>query len=104
MTEAYADTRNTMRYFRSSDGKLGSHMPFNFQLIYAFEPNTNALRVKRGIDEWMDNMPSGFHPHWVVGSHDHKRVGSRVNPDIINVANAVVLMLPGASITYYVRS
>lgn len=104
MTEAYADTKNTMRYYVSEDGKRkGAHMPFNFQLIYSFDNNqVTAGKIKRGIDEWLDNMPIGFTPSWVAGSHDHSRVASRIDPDIVNLVNAVVLTLPGSSISYYV--
>lgn len=79
--------------------------PFNFQLIYSFNQNEfNAWDVKRGIEEWIYNMPPGETPDWVAGSHDHHRVATRVHRDKVDQINAVVLTLPGASITYYVRT
>lgn len=78
--------------------------PFNFQLIYNFHDGEfNAWDVKRGIEEWIYNMPPGSTPNWVAGSHDHGRVASRVHRDKVDQVNAVVLTLPGSSITYYVN-
>lgn len=101
MTEAYASTFDTMRYYKASDGRKGAHMPFNFQLIFNFYRDAKAEDIKRGIFEWLDNMPEGETADWVAGSHDHSRVASRVGVEKIHMVNTVVLTLPGASVTYY---
>ncbi|XP_070505141.1 alpha-glucosidase-like [Chironomus tepperi] len=100
MTEAYASTYDTMRYYRSpTDSAVrGAHMPFNFQLIFNFRKSQD---VRNGIFEWLNNMPEGETANWVAGSHDHSRTASRVAPEKIHMVNTVVLTLPGASITYY---
>lgn len=67
MTEAYADADNTMRYYVSANGTLGANMPFNFQLIY-LESGFDARNVKGNIDFWLDNMPMGYTPNWVVNT------------------------------------
>lgn len=104
MTEAYANTSFTMKYYVSDDGtRKGAHMPFNFQLIYNSNRNSNANQIKSGIDEWLNNMPAGETADWVVGSHDHSRAASRSTPDKVDIVNTLVMTLPGASITYYVR-
>ena len=104
MTEAYASTSDTMRYYRSpTDANVrGAHMPFNFQLIFNFHSDAKADDVRKGIFEWLNNMPEGESANWVAGSHDHSRVASRIAPEKIHMVNTVVLTLPGASITYYV--
>lgn len=102
MTEAYASTYDTMRYYRDpNDGREGAHMPFNFQLIFNFYADAKAENIKNGIFEWLDNMPEGKTADWVAGSHDHSRVASRVGVEKIHMVNTVVLTLPGASVTYY---
>lgn len=101
MTEAYASTSDTMRYYKDSDGRKGAHMPFNFQLIYKFQGDQKAQDIRDGIFEWLDNMPEGETADWVAGSHDHSRVASRVGTGKIHIVNTVVLTLPGASVTYY---
>lgn len=103
MTEAYASTADTMRYYESLDGKRkGAHMPFNFALIYDLANDTTASKIKSGIDNWLDNMPNGHTPSWVIGSHDHSRVGSRFGTHRTELANVLLMTLPGTSITYYV--
>uniref|UniRef100_A0A336M3M6 alpha-glucosidase n=1 Tax=Culicoides sonorensis TaxID=179676 RepID=A0A336M3M6_CULSO len=102
MTEAYASIEDTMRYYQSSDGKrMGAQMPFNFELIYNLENGTTAPRIKRSIDFWLDNMPSGRTPSWVVGSHDHSRLASRFGTQRAGLANVIMMSLPGTCITYY---
>lgn len=65
MTEAYANADDTMRYYVSANGTLGANMPFNFQLIY-LESGFDARNIKGNIDFWLDNMPMGYTPNWVV--------------------------------------
>lgn len=99
-------------------------MPFNFQLIY-LESGFDARNMKGNIDYWLDNMPMGYTPNWVVcdqeitnkrqnlmkkkmpiifkvGSHDHRRVASKLGNAFVGILNTVNLMLPGVSFTYYV--
>lgn len=54
-----------MRYYVSENGTLGANMPFNFQLIY-LENGFDARNIKGNIDFWLDNMPLGHTPNWVV--------------------------------------
>lgn len=97
MTEAYASTFDTMRYYGDVDGRKGAHMPFNFQLIFNFYADAKAENINNGILEWWDNMPAGQTADWVAGSHDHSRVASRIGVEKIHMVNTVVLTLPGAS-------
>lgn len=103
MTEAYASISDTMRYYRHENdiNKRGSHMPFNFWLIFNFYRDAKAATILEGVNTWLDNMPSGESAVWVAGSHDHSRVASRVGVEKVHMVNTVVQTLPGASITYY---
>lgn len=101
MTEAYASIEDTMRFYHSENGTLGAHMPFNFQLIY-IDSQITATHIKQNIDFWLNYMPEGFTPSWVIGSHDHSRVATRIGPNYVAQMNTINLMLPGTSITYYV--
>lgn len=105
MTEAYASIEDTMRYYRnpSNENRRGAHMPFNFQLIWAFNRDGKAEDLKGSIEWFRQHMPSGETANWVAGSHDHSRVASRVATEFVHIVNTVVTTLPGASITYYVR-
>lgn len=101
MVEVYASIEDTMRYYRAPNGTIGSHMPFNFQLIYVGQPLT-AVNVKQNIDHWLNYMPPGHTPNWVTGSHDHSRVATRLGTNVIDAMNTISLLLPGTSVTYYV--
>lgn len=99
MTEAYASTKDTMRYYGDENtNRKGAHMPFNFQLIFNFYRDAKAEDIKRGIFEWLDNMPAGEVADWVAGSHDHSRVASRIGIEKVHIVNTVVQTLPGTSV------
>lgn len=103
-TEAYTlNIDNTMRFYRKPDNtRRGAHMPFNFQLIYEFSnKDLTARQLKSSIDYWFTNVPAGYVSNWVVGSHDHNRIASRFGSERIEVANAVMFVLPGSSVSYY---
>lgn len=100
MTEAYASTKDTMRYYvDETSQRRGAHMPFNFQLIYNI--HRDAEGIKQGIVEWLDNMPAGEVADWVAGSHDHSRVASRVGIEKIHMVQTVVQTLPGTSVCFF---
>jgi alpha-glucosidase len=102
MTEAYTSIENTMKYYQSEDGKTEvAHMPFNFWLIYDITSAAVAESARNAVNMWLDHMPSHKTPNWVLGSHDHSRAGSRIGEKQIDMLNALVLTLPGTSITYY---
>lgn len=65
MTEAYSSIDIIMKYYGNATTK-GAHMPFNFQIIQNLNNNSNAYDIKRTVDLWMDNMPKGNTPNWVV--------------------------------------
>ncbi|XP_035778651.1 maltase 2-like [Anopheles albimanus] len=102
MTEAYASIENTMRYYEESPGgRQGAHMPFNFQLIYDFHSDQNAIGLKQSIDWWLNHMPARQTPSWVAGSHDHSRAATRAGLPKVDQLLTLLHTLPGTSITYY---
>lgn len=69
MTEAYTTLAYLMQFYKEANGtRLGSHIPFNFQLLINLKNTTKGSEVKSLIDTWIDNMPNGtdFHANWVV--------------------------------------
>ncbi|XP_053691954.1 alpha-glucosidase-like [Sabethes cyaneus] len=102
MTEAYSSIQGTMLYYESANRtRQGAHMPFNFQLIYDFKSDQDAVGLKQSIDWWLNHMPARHTPSWVAGSHDHSRVATRVGANRVDQLITLVHMLPGTSITYY---
>jgi len=75
--------------------------PFNFNLI-SLDATTNASTLRYWIHSWMNFMPAGAWPNWVMGNHDQHRVASRLGGrKYIDIANILLLMLPGTPTCYY---
>lgn len=64
--EAWTPIQDTMRYYADSDGNPIAHFPFNFLLISDLTVDSTASDFKNTIDRWIDNMPEGSVPNWVV--------------------------------------
>ena len=75
------------------------HFPFNFFLLGNSEwTGTNVDRIVR---LWLDNMPAGHWPNWVLGNHDNHRIASKAGPYLARALNVLLLTLPGTPTTYY---
>uniref|UniRef100_A0A1Q3FRY4 alpha-glucosidase n=1 Tax=Culex tarsalis TaxID=7177 RepID=A0A1Q3FRY4_CULTA len=101
MTEAWSDLPIVATYFNDSNGRLGSQMPFNFQLILHLDKSSKASNFKTVIDSWLNTVPVGHAPNWVIGNHDRRRVASRMGGDhMADIMAMVELSMPGVSVTY----
>lgn len=65
-TEAYTNIDDTIRFYADSEGNPRSHFPFNFFLISNLDVNSTARDFKSTIDSWINRMPAGATPNWVV--------------------------------------
>ncbi|XP_055627744.1 maltase A1-like [Toxorhynchites rutilus septentrionalis] len=101
MTEAWSNLSVVANYFQDSNKKQGSHMPFNFQLILRLNQMSKAADFKTVIDSWLDIVPGGHTPNWVLGNHDRRRVASRMGGEhMVDLMAMVELTMPGVSVTY----
>nr|XP_019557019.2 maltase 2 [Aedes albopictus] len=102
MTECWSDLSIVKTYFEDENKVQGSQMPFNFQLIMRLDVNNNkASNFKTVIDSWLDTVPAGHTPNWVLGNHDKRRVASRMGGEhMIDIMEMVQLSMPGVSVTY----
>lgn len=102
MTECWSDLSIVKTYFQDENGRQGSEMPFNFQLITRLDSNNkNASDFKTVIDSWLDIIPSGHTPNWVLGNHDKRRVASRMGGEhMVDIMEMVQMSMPGVSVTY----
>lgn len=102
MTEAYATVDQTALWYGRNSSRLGSHMPFNFQLIANLDHHSSAHDFKQAIDAWMEAMPDYGIANWVLGNHDRPRVGSRYGEERHESLAIMSMMLPGITVIYYV--
>ena len=95
--EVYNDVPTVMSYYGSALDEFD--FPFNFFLL----ENTNwtGHAVAGIVSEWLDNMPSGAWPNWVLGNHDNPRIASKVGVGLARALNVLLLTLPGTPTTYY---
>uniref|UniRef100_A0A182QCM6 alpha-glucosidase n=1 Tax=Anopheles farauti TaxID=69004 RepID=A0A182QCM6_9DIPT len=101
MTEAWSGLDVVKTYFNDSNNRQGSQMPFNFQLIMRLDQNSKATDFKTVIDSWIDIIPAGHTPNWVLGNHDKRRVASRMGGDhMVDIMAMIELTLPGITVTY----
>ncbi|XP_017016873.1 maltase A1 [Drosophila kikkawai] len=100
LIETYAPAWFTMQFYGNRT-REGAHLPFNFNLITVMEEKgLSAGHVKEAIDLWLNNMPAGRTPNWVLGNHDKRRAASRYGKEYIDAMNMLVMILPGVSVTY----
>ncbi|XP_058460706.1 maltase A1-like [Malaya genurostris] len=101
MTESYSSLSVVSTYFQDQNKRQGSQMPFNFQLIIHLDQNSKAAKFKTVIDSWLNIVPPGHTPNWVLGNHDRRRVASRMGGEqMADLMELVELSLPGATVTY----
>ncbi|KAH8245900.1 hypothetical protein KR038_011353 [Drosophila bunnanda] len=100
LIETYAPPAYTMQFYGNRSVE-GAHLPFNFNLItVTASEGFSASSVKLAVDNWLNNLPSGRTANWVIGNHDQRRAASRYGAANADAMNMLVMVLPGASVTY----
>ncbi|KAF2362999.1 Glycosyl hydrolase family 13 catalytic domain [Trinorchestia longiramus] len=91
-----------MRYYGTEEEPIVD-FPFNFNFIDNFHNRSDVTgySLKYSVTEWLDNMPEGKWPNWVLGNHDQPRIASRIGKDLAEALNMMTLLLPGTAVTYY---
>ena len=96
--EAYAPLKTVMEYYGSASNPEFD-FPFNFFLLG--NKNWTGVDVSGIVSDWLDNMPEGAWPNWVLGNHDNPRIASKVGLYLARALNVLLLTLPGTPTTYY---
>ncbi|XP_065369743.1 maltase A1-like [Calliphora vicina] len=100
LIETYAPPAYSMQMYGNATTE-GAELPFNFNLITEIgKSGMSARSIESGVSNWLSNMPAGRTANWVIGNHDQRRVSTRYGVRNIDAMNMLVMMLPGASITY----
>lgn len=96
LTEAYTSLTNTMLYYTA-----GSNVPMNFMFMTPLNNRSTTMDFKRNIDAWINNVPKGSLPNWVIGNHDQHRVATRYGTKRADGFPMLAAVLPGLGIVYY---
>jgi alpha-glucosidase len=94
--EIYLPVKELIAYY-GQDLK-GTNLPFNFLLL---QSAWSAEAVAHVISEYVDALPAGAWPNWVLGNHDNAHIATRVGVPQTPVAAMLLLTLPGTLTMYY---
>ncbi|TGE00100.1 alpha-amylase family glycosyl hydrolase [Methylobacterium nonmethylotrophicum] len=73
------------------------HLPLNYRLVDApWKPDA----IGRLVQDFLDALPEGAWPNWVLGSHDKPRIAGRIGTDQARIAAMLLMTLPGTPILY----
>lgn len=98
-TEAYGDSVDRTMVYYGLPFIQEADFPFNDFLARLDTPSGNS--VLQVITSWMERMPEGKWPNWMLGGSDSARLTSRFGKEYINIMNMLLFTLPGTPITYY---
>lgn len=95
--EAYDPVDVVMTYYGENNDEF--HFPFNFFLLS--NDNWTGDGVNETVSSWMDALPYGAWPNWVLGNHDNPRIANKVGNYQARAVNVLLMTLPGTPTTYY---
>jgi len=95
--ETYDPVDRVMSYYGTDDDEF--NFPFNFLLLNNDEWTGTSVSDK--VAQWMDALPEGAWPNWVLGNHDNARISNKAGNYLARALNVLLLTLPGTSTTYY---
>jgi alpha-glucosidase len=73
------------------------HLPLNFALL---DTPWDALSVQATVDAYLNAIPAGAWPDWVIGGHDKHRVASKTGPAQARILAMLFLTLKGTPIFF----
>ena len=95
--ETYDPVNTVMKYYGTNNDEF--NFPFNFLLLSNKEWTGDS--VSHAVSQWMDAMPEGAWPNWVLGNHDNPRIANSAGTYLARALNVLLLTLPGTPTTYY---
>lgn len=76
----------------------GLDLPFNFRLLNV---PFKAPSVRHEVETYLNSLPKGAWPNFVLENHDNRRLASKVGEEKVPVATTLLLTLPGTPFIYY---
>jgi alpha-glucosidase len=75
-----------------SNNRPRLHLPLNFALL---DSSWDALSLQGTIDAYLNAIPDGAWPDWVIGGHDKHRAASKTGPAQARILAMLFLTLKG---------
>lgn len=101
MVECYSPFDKTMLYY-GNHTTPGAHFPFNFMFIGMFNQQSDAEMVHSMIKQWLQSMPKGMWPNWVVSMeyYNNSNNSNYININYTNNNKLRWLNPPSWSVSY----
>jgi alpha-glucosidase len=74
------------------NGKPRLHLPLNYALL---DSEWDALSLQAQIDAYLNAIPEGAWPVWVIGGHDKKRVAAKIGQEQCRILAMLALTMRG---------
>ena len=74
------------------NGKPRLHLPLNYALL---DSEWDALSLQAQIDAYLNAIPEGAWPVWVIGGHDKKRIAAKIGQEQCRILAMLALTLRG---------
>lgn len=106
ITEAYnRDIKKVMKYFGLNREERGSDVAINFLITYYLdkgEDEKDGLELDKQLSDWQLNLPDYAWSNWCLGSHDSRRITSRLlTKELIDGFYMLLLLQSGTALIYY---
>jgi alpha-glucosidase len=73
------------------------HLPLNFALL---DSPWDALSLQGNLDAYMNSIPEGAWPDWVIGGHDKQRITSKIGQPQARILAMLLLTLKGTPLFF----
>ncbi|XP_078001217.1 amino acid transporter heavy chain SLC3A1-like [Glandiceps talaboti] len=96
-----SDAEDDLKVVTSYYGITDFPQNLNFLEIADESGDIIGKKVQELVQDWMESMPDGSHPNFLLGNHDKRRIASRVGQNYIRACHMLLLTLPGSPTIYY---
>ncbi|XP_078001324.1 amino acid transporter heavy chain SLC3A1-like [Glandiceps talaboti] len=99
-SEAYDDLDVVASYYGLNGQE--TNFPHNLNFLEIIDNGRIfGYKVKEMVAGWLESMPSGKHPNFLLGNHDKPRIASHVGQNHARSCHILLLTLPGSPTIYY---
>ncbi|UJR14046.1 hypothetical protein I4U23_001043 [Adineta vaga] len=94
-----------MNYYAANREERGSDVSINFLITYYLDKNDeekHGLELDKQLTNWQSHLPEHAWSNWCLGSHDSRRITSRLSSqELIDGFYMLLLLQSGTALIYY---